>query len=62
MSKTREQVTEELRKRGKTIPQVAKELGFPVRAVQAVIYGHNKGYRGQAHEIAIALGMKEKPE
>lgn len=40
------------------MPQWAKENGFPVRAVRAVIYGHNKGNFGRAHRIAVALKIK----
>jgi len=60
MSKTSSEVIHKLRTQGKTIPQWARENRFQVRAVRAVIYGHNKGNYGQAHEIAIALEMKVK--
>lgn len=62
MARSSEEVREELRRRGKTVPQLAKEIGFPLRNVRAVLYGHCKGHRGQAHQIAVALGMKEDPE
>lgn len=62
MSKTAQQVRSELVAHGKTVPDWAKEHGFPVRSVRAVIYGHNKGLRGQSHQIAVALGMKARPE
>ena len=60
MSKRTTDTVQKLRKEGKTIPQWAKENGFPVRAVRAVVYGHNKGHYGQAHSIAVALGLKGK--
>jgi gp16 family phage-associated protein len=47
---------------GKTVHQIAEEIGFPARNVRAVLYGQSKGNRGQAHHIAVALGMKDKPE
>ncbi|TBN42686.1 DNA-binding protein [Paracoccus subflavus] len=50
---------EELRRQGKSIPQWAEDNGFPARAVRAVLYGHNKGLRGQSFRIAAALGLKE---
>ncbi|MFV0410925.1 MAG: DNA-binding protein [Paracoccus sp. (in: a-proteobacteria)] len=62
MSKTAHQVKSELIAQGKSVPDWAKEYGFPVRSVRAVIYGHNKGLRGQSHRIAVALGMKARPE
>lgn len=60
MSKRTTDTVQKLREEGKTIPQWAKEHGFPVRAVRAVVYGHNKGHYGQAHIIAVALGLKGK--
>jgi len=51
-----------LLKQGKTLPEWARENGFPVRSVRAVVYGHNKGNFGQAHRIAVGLGLKAKPE
>lgn len=55
MSKTAHQVRSEC-----WSPKVSpcRNTGFPVRSVRAVIYGHNKGLRGQSHRIAVALGMK----
>jgi gp16 family phage-associated protein len=58
MSKASLQITERLWEEGKTVSEWAKERGFPVRAVRAVIYGHNQGNWGQAHRIAVALGLK----
>lgn len=60
MSKKRSPITARLWNEGKTIPQWAKENGFNVRNVEAVIYGHNKGDFGTAEKIAVALGLKEK--
>ena len=59
MSKSKAEVRAELRAAGKTLPQWAEEHGFDVRNVRAVLYGHNKGHWGQAHKIAVALGLKE---
>lgn len=58
MSKKRSPITARLWSEGKTIPQWAKENGFNVRNVQAVIYGHNKGEFGTSEKIAVALGLK----
>lgn len=62
MSKTAEQVKEDLKTKGIPLTQWAKDNGFPVPAVRAVIYGRNKGYFGQGHKIALALGMKCQPK
>lgn len=62
MAKSADDVREELRRRGQTLKQWARDHGFPLSSVRAVLSGHNKGYRGQAHRIAVELGMKEAPE
>ena len=43
---------------GQKIQKVAEENGINYRTLQAVLNGHNKGYRGNAHRAAVALGMK----
>lgn len=60
MSKKRSPITARLWSEGKSIPQWAKENGFKLRNVEAVIYGHNKGHFGTAEKIAVALGLKER--
>ncbi len=55
---TPEKVKARLREQGKPISQWAKEHGFPARAVYRVLEGIDKGHYGQAHEIAVALGLK----
>ncbi|MBV0912846.1 helix-turn-helix domain-containing protein [Anianabacter salinae] len=50
---------DELRRKGLTIKEWAKRNGYPERSVRAVLSGHNKGYYGQAHKIAVDLGLKE---
>lgn len=62
LSKTAEEVRSDLKAHGVTVPQWAKRHGFPVRAVRAVLYGHNKGLFGQSHKIAVSLGMKVPPK
>jgi gp16 family phage-associated protein len=62
MSKTRLELKAEFRAKGLTATKWAKENGFPLRSVRAVLSGHNKGHYGQSHAIAVALGLKEKPE
>ncbi len=57
-SRKRSPITERFRSEGKTIGQWAAENGFKLRNIQAVLYGHNKGYFGTSEKIAVALGMK----
>lgn len=60
MSKTAKQIKEEFQQNGKSFAEWAREKGYPLGSVRAVLYGHNKGYRGQAHKIAVELGMKDR--
>jgi gp16 family phage-associated protein len=43
---------------GKTITSWAKEQGFEYRVVVQVLNGMNKGKRGEAHRVAVAIGLK----
>lgn len=56
---TPEQVKRRLRQQGKTISAWAKESGYPRQEVYRVLNGQSKAYYGQAHEIAVKLGIKE---
>ena len=56
--KTAEQVKKGFRSSGTTVTQWAEERGFPPNAVYQVLNGFSKGHYGQAHDIAVALGMK----
>lgn len=44
--------------RGQTIDGWAKQHGFPPIAVYRLLNGLEKGRRGRAHQIAVALGLK----
>ena len=57
--RTREQARQDFVFRGLSISEWAKEHGLPVRTVYAVLDGHNKGERGQAHRAAVLLGIKD---
>ncbi|MBS4015404.1 MAG: DNA-binding protein [Candidatus Latescibacteria bacterium] len=57
--KTAEQVKDEFRRKGVTISGWAKKHGFRPAAVQLVIDGKAKCYYGNAHKIAVLLGMKD---
>lgn len=50
-----------LREQGKTLKQFAIEHGFEPNDVYRVIGGSRKALYGKGHEIAVALGMKLKP-
>jgi len=56
---TPEQVKEKFQREGKTITEWAKENGYPRNAVYRVLNGFDKGFYGQAFEIANKLGLKE---
>lgn len=43
---------------GTNVTKWAKEKGLNPRTVVAVLNGFNKGRRGHAHEVAVALGIK----
>lgn len=49
----------DFRKRGITIATWAKENGFEIKLVYAILAGDRKCYRGESHRIAVALGIKE---
>ncbi len=57
--KTREQVREEFDRKGITIAKWARENEFSEPMVYQVLSGKKKGRRGSAHNIAIALGIKD---
>ena len=45
-------------RKGKSIVSFAQEHGFCPRLVYLVLNGQRKGLRGQSHEIAVRLGIK----
>ncbi|WP_296639955.1 DNA-binding protein [Roseinatronobacter sp.] len=62
MTKSANQVKADWRARGITMAGWARQNGYSVSAVNAVLRGQHKGYRGKSHEIMVALGMKKKPK
>lgn len=44
---------------GRTVPQFAKEMGVHPEIVRKVLRGDLKGNRGDAHKVAVALGIKD---
>jgi gp16 family phage-associated protein len=57
--KTAEEVRADLVRRGKSVRQVAKEIGVSERIIFELLRGRIKGRRGQAHRAAVLLGMKD---
>lgn len=56
---SREQVLAEMRRRGQSVAGWARDQGYSLASVYALLYGNNKGHRGTSHEIAVRLGMKD---
>lgn len=44
---------------GYSIRQFARELGVHPTTVTEVLAGRKKGERGDAHKVAVALGLKD---
>lgn len=57
--RTPQQVVEAFAERGLSFAEWARTKGFNVAVVYQVLKGRRKCMRGQAHEIAVALGLKE---
>jgi gp16 family phage-associated protein len=55
-------IKSELAANGISTRQWAQYFGFSESLVYAVLNGQNKATRGQSFEIAVALGLKRKPE
>lgn len=60
--KTPEQVKADFRAQGKTFSQFARENGVHVNEVYKVLNGQYRARYGQAHEIAVKLGLKAQPQ
>lgn len=59
ISRTPATIREALSRIGKSHSDVARELGVDRAVVRGVIYGRLKGNRGDAHKVAVALGIKD---
>jgi gp16 family phage-associated protein len=62
MIKTREQVKARFEAEGISIADWARRHGFNCITVYRVLAGTVKGTRGEAHQIAVALDLKEEPK
>jgi gp16 family phage-associated protein len=61
MTETREAVKAQFEAEGMSIAEWARIRGFNVIAVYRVLSGKVQGTPGEAHRIAVALGLKEEP-
>ena len=57
--RTRAEAKQWLKENCTTAASWAKANGFPVRVVQELLRDRTKGNYGVAHDIAVALGIKE---
>ena len=57
-TRTARAIRAELDRRGMSIADLAREIGYPAEAVVNVLSGRVRGSRGRAHNIAVALGLK----
>ena len=57
--RTRAEAREWLQAQGLTAAAWARANNFPVRVVQELLRDRAKGNYGVAHDIAVALGIKE---
>ncbi|WP_219211907.1 DNA-binding protein [Variovorax boronicumulans] len=55
---TPDQLKQRFRARGMTFSQWARDNGYRANKVIRVVNGFDKGHYGQAHEIAVKLGLK----
>ena len=57
--KTVEEVRIEFRCKGITVAGWARKHGFSTQAVRRVVNGSSKCWYGNAHKIAVTLGVKD---
>lgn len=58
---TPQQVKTNFRERGETVASWADAHGFPRDVVYRVLNGRTPAWRGQPHQVAVALGLKPAP-
>jgi gp16 family phage-associated protein len=56
---TREEARARLRRSGRSLLEIAREQGVSEQVARRVLSGRLKGHRGDAHRIAVALGLKD---
>ena len=57
--KTPEEVRADFDRRGESLAEWARQNGFPPSRVYDVVQRRTLGVRGEAHRIAVALGIKQ---
>ncbi len=62
MADNRKKVKERFKAEGVSIAQWARAHGFNRLTVYRVLEGRVKGERGEAHNVAVALGLKSEPK
>jgi gp16 family phage-associated protein len=62
MSDKRARVKTRFLAEGVSIAEWSRANGFSLKLVYRVLSGRVKGTRGQAHKIAVALGLKAEPK
>jgi gp16 family phage-associated protein len=55
---TPQQIKAQFRQRGETVASWADAHGFPRDVVYRVLNGRTPAWRGQTHQVAVALGLK----
>ena len=58
-AKNRQQIQAEFRAAGITLAEWARANGFSRMTVVDVLRGHRAGKYGEAHRVAVALGLKQ---
>lgn len=53
-----EEIRAEFARRGLSISGWARSHGYSAQLVYGLLTGRNRGLRGQSHEIAVRLGLK----
>jgi gp16 family phage-associated protein len=61
MDDKRDRVKAQFLAEGVSVAEWARANGFSTKLVYRVLSGDAKGTRGQAHKIAVALGLKSAP-
>lgn len=59
MPRTRHDARKELDRKGISVAEWARRNGVDLRTTYQVLYGTKKGRRGEAHRVAVLLGIKE---
>lgn len=57
--RTRAEVLQEFEQRGLSLSAWARREGVSAQLVYQILSGKKRGLRGQSHEIAVKLGLKD---